>query len=52
MRQKNSDVIEQFPIDQKLGSQFFTGVMGDKWIIMQNGDVTTGLIEDMFETTC
>jgi len=34
---------------ETLGFKSFAGVLDDKWIIMQNGDVTIGLFEGMFE---
>lgn len=34
---------------EALGFRSFAGVLDDKWIIMQNGDVTIGLFEGMFE---
>ncbi|MBO1266266.1 VOC family protein [Proteiniclasticum sp. SCR006] len=34
---------------ETLGFRSFAGVLEDKWIIMQNGDVTIGLFEGMFE---
>lgn len=34
---------------ETLGFKEFAGVLDDKWIIMQNGNVTIGLFEGMFE---
>lgn len=34
---------------EKLGFKSFAGVLDDNWIIMQNGDVTIGLFQGMFE---
>ena len=34
---------------EKLGFKSFAGILDDSWIIMQNGDVTIGLFQGMFE---
>ncbi|MCK8058387.1 MULTISPECIES: VOC family protein [unclassified Fusibacter] len=34
---------------ETLGFKSFAGVLDDSWIIMQNGDVTIGLFQGMFE---
>ncbi|MDH8679038.1 VOC family protein [Fusibacter bizertensis] len=34
---------------ETLGFKRFGGALDEKWIIMQNGDVTIGLFEGMFE---
>lgn len=44
---KDIEISKQFY--EKLGFTAFAGVLEDKWLIMQNGDVTIGLFEGMFE---
>ncbi len=34
---------------ETLGFKSFAGILDDSWIIMQNGDVTIGLFQGMFE---
>ena len=34
---------------EALGFKTFAGVLDDNWIIMQNGDVTIGLFQGMFD---
>lgn len=44
---KDIDVSKKFY--ETLGFRSSAGVLEDKWIIIQNGDVTIGLFEEMFE---
>lgn len=44
---KDIEISKQFY--EKLGFTAFAGVLEDKWLIMQNDDVTIGLFEGMFD---
>jgi catechol 2,3-dioxygenase-like lactoylglutathione lyase family enzyme len=43
------DIVKSKEFYEKLGFTVFHGALEDKWIIMQNEDVTIGLFEGMFD---
>lgn len=44
-----SNIVVSKEFYEKLGFTVFHGELEQKWLIMQNGDVTIGLFEGMFE---
>lgn len=44
-----SNIEASYEFYQKLGFTKFHGDINEKWLILQNGDVTIGIFEGMFE---